>query len=342
MNSVFDIICALSDFPCVSGKEAGFPDLIPNLQTDDLGNIWWMIKGKAKNPKTILMEAHRDEIGLCVSKILDNGFLSVTPCGGMDPGNLPGTVFTVLGRRNVRAIATSTPPHLASQTEKTEKLRFKDVYLDTGIPALRDLKKVISVGDVVSFLTTPKRIANGKILARGLDNKASIASLILASKMMEDSENNILFLLSVGEETTSCGVRSFCRKFKPDVALVVDAGFAFAPGLERSRCIMTNGGPSVSVTDTLCVDATRWVQKTAKKRKLSLQVIAEPGGTGTSATAIQTECAGIPSAVISIPVLNMHTPGEIVSEHDIQRTAELLFALSQSKDLPKREVTLLD
>ncbi len=341
MNSVFDIICALSRHPAVSGKESAFSACIENLQTDDLGNVWWIKKAGAKNPKTILIEAHRDEIGLCVSGILENGFLSVSPCGGIDPNNLPGTQFTVAGQQRIRAVAVSTPPHLAGQGEKKEKLSFDDLYLDTGIADTRRLKKQISVGDPIFFSTEPKQIANGKILARSLDNKVSIASLILASDMIKNSKNNIIFLLSVGEETTSCGVRSFCRKFCPDVALVVDAGFAFAPGLDRSRCILANEGPSVSVTDTLSADATRWVQNTAKEHGLSLQVIAEPGGTGTSASAIQTEGSGIPSAVISIPVFNMHTPSEIVSEEDVARTATLLHALSQSNTIPEREVTLL-
>ena len=151
---------------------------------------------------------------------------------------------------------------------------------------------------------------------------------------------NLIFLLSAGEETLSFGVKKFLSCHQVDAAIIIDAGFAYSEGLDRTRCILSGGGPSVSVTDTLSEDMTNWVISEAKDNKIPLQIICEPGGTGTSATAVQIQNNGIPSAVVSIPIFNMHTTSEIVSMADVKATVELLKALSDSVSL--QEVVIHD
>jgi endoglucanase len=53
---------------------------------------------------------------------------------------------------------------------------------------------------------------------------------------------------------------------------------------------------------------------------------------GTDAAAIQISREGIPAALISIPVRNMHTPAETVSVKDIERVARLLAAFITQLD----------
>jgi len=57
-----------------------------------------------------------------------------------------------------------------------------------------------------------------------------------------------------------------------------------------------------------------------------------PRHSGTDAYAIQVVEAGIPSLVISIPLRYMHTPVELVSLKDIQRTGRLLAELIAGLD----------
>jgi endoglucanase len=49
-----------------------------------------------------------------------------------------------------------------------------------------------------------------------------------------------------------------------------------------------------------------------------------PGRSGTEATAVQVSREGIPTGLVSIPLRNMHTPVEIVSLDDVERTGRLL------------------
>ena len=122
--------------------------------------------------------------------------------------------------------------------------------------------------------------------------------------------------------------------------MILDAGFARAPGLDATHCIEMGKGPSISYTDTLSRKASNWVKKCAQDQSIRLQVIAEPGGTGTSATAFQLENGGVPCAVISIPIHNMHTPSEIVLESDIADTANLIKILLSDHDIPREEAVL--
>ena len=61
--------------------------------------------------------------------------------------------------------------------------------------------------------------------------------------------------------------------------------------------------------------------------------MAEPGGTGTDANAIQLSRAGVAAALVSLPQRYMHTPVEVVSLKDLDNTAKLLaeFVLSLEK-----------
>jgi endoglucanase len=49
-----------------------------------------------------------------------------------------------------------------------------------------------------------------------------------------------------------------------------------------------------------------------------------PGSSGTEADVVQLARNGIKTGLISIPLLNMHSPVETVSIQDIENTARLL------------------
>ena len=78
----------LSDLRGISGFEYRISDEIikilspccDEINTDALGNIIALKKGKKGNKK-IMLEAHFDEIGLLVSDIDENGFLSFVNIG---------------------------------------------------------------------------------------------------------------------------------------------------------------------------------------------------------------------------------------------------------------------
>jgi len=69
-------------------------------------------------------------------------------------------------------------------------------------------------------------------------------------------------------------------------------------------------------------------------KSLEMSVHLEPAARvgGTDAVAIQVSREGIPAALISIPLRNMHTPVETVSVKDIERVGRLLAAFISGLD----------
>ncbi len=350
MNRILEIIRHFSSIPSVSGRKDAithefFAEISPIFKqaiTDSAGNIILKIESRNPNAKNLILEAHRDVIGLCVQEITKEGFLSVCACGGIDAQILAGTEFTVFGKEKIPAIATSIPPHLTKKEDKNEKNDSTVLYLDAGFQSKKEVENCLSIGDVALFATAPMLIGKDQICGAGLDNAASMAALILAAEKLFDSNPpcNLYFSFTVGEETSSNGVRALAEGISADACLVFDVGFAQTPGLDASNCIIMGEGSSVSFTDTLSRKMTLWVKETAKDHAFPLQYISEAGGTGTSATALSVQNGGIPSAVISIPLKNMHSPSEIVSISDIQKTSELIYLLAQKSDFPSEEVIL--
>lgn len=348
MNRITECIRFFTQNPCVSGKSTGFDreslceisPIFQNSAVDTLGNIIVSIKSKNPNAKTLLIEAHRDVIGLCISKITADGFLLATSCGGFDRSILPGTEFVIFGKKKIPAVATSIPPHLTDKSAKNdENVKAKEIYLDAGFRSKKEAEGSLSVGDVACFSSEPATLLSGQISSFGLDNTASVAALILSAEKLLNTEldSNLYFCFTVGEETSSNGVRSLCEKISPDAAIVVDVGFAYTEGNDPSACIQMGLGPSLSYTDTLSREMTLWVKKCAEENKFPVQFICEAGGTGTSATALSLQNGGIPSAVISTPLKNMHTASEIILQEDVLKTSELLFLLAQRSDFSFKE-----
>ena len=125
MNEIIERLAWWQEHPCISGKESKKICHIPFeemkcAKVDEVGNIIFFLPSKRNDAKTILLEAHRDEIGVCVTEIFDNGFVSVTPCGGINANLLPGSEWKLYGKKTVRAIAASTPPHLSDPNAKKE------------------------------------------------------------------------------------------------------------------------------------------------------------------------------------------------------------------------------
>ena len=111
-------------------------------KSDEFGNVYG--EKISKNSKfSLLIDAHRDEIGLIISKICENGFLKFSTVGGVDKNNLFCTEVTVYGKEPIYGVIGALPPHLKSNDEET-------LYIDTGIKNIGDY---VEIGDPVKFKT---------------------------------------------------------------------------------------------------------------------------------------------------------------------------------------------
>jgi putative aminopeptidase FrvX len=76
------------------------------------------------------------------------------------------------------------------------------------------------------------------------------------------------------------------------------------------------------------------LHETAEAEGIPFTVSSAGRGTGTDADAIHLSRAGIPTALVSVPLRYMHSPVELAQLDDIEHAAQLIaaFALRLAPD----------
>ncbi len=275
---------------------------------------------------TLLLDAHIDTVGFAVSEYAGDGFVKVVPLGGIDPYILPAApvYLTASDGSSLYGVFTSIPPHLAGKSDK--KLKLEDLYVDTGLSD-ENCKRLVPIGTPVYFADAPKMLQNNIVASPYLDDKACVAAILSACKTLAESgekvESNVVVHLAVGEEKTGLGGKTLPYAYEnADACLVLDVNFGTADGIDVYRSIKIGQGGGVSYSAVTSKAFTDFVAETAEKAGLSVQKVVEMTSTGTNANHIHR--GGIPCAVLSIPLRNMHTPVECVSLDDIESTAAVV------------------
>lgn len=333
MTDFINLLKSLTDIDAVSGREEkGLTKLekivspyFDTLETTNSGNMLGYLFGKGNSKRTLLIDAHFDQVGFMVSEVLNNGFLKVINLGLIDPGILPASTVTVHGKKDFKGVFTSVPPHL-QKLASTDNLSLDHLYIDVGQNNKEELSD-IAVGDVVSFSSEFRRMKNNVVSGRSFDNRLGITAVLSAIKSFSDTLSNldIIVLFSSQEETTKQGIKSLKPDSKLDFVLVVDTTVAYIPGLkEHRKSVLLNHGPSISYSSKTNRAFTNKVIDLSTKADIPFQIVAEPNKTDTNADWIERTLHGVPTALISIPIKNMHTPNEIASLFDLESTTKLL------------------
>jgi endoglucanase len=78
---------------------------------------------------------------------------------------------------------------------------------------------------------------------------------------------------------------------------------------------------------------TRGIIKLLNEKGIKHQVICEPGRTHTNNEGVLISGQGVRTAVLSVPLKNMHTPCETVNLEDIKSLAQILCAIAYEENL---------
>ena len=321
----------------VSGSELenlelirSFFDKDTDIRTDANGNIIASI-GRTDSKDVIMLEAHNDTIGFVVTFIDENGFLKLSNCGGTDRRVLPGSRVNVLGKKHIRGIVCCLPPHLSDGGE--DKAPDADgIYVDTGL-AKSELEKYVSAGDKVAVYSKPEKLIGKRFKAAGLDNKAGVAVLIRAAQLIKKQKTDICIkiVLSSQEETGLVGSRTAGFSVKPDCALVVDVSFAKQACVSEEKSGKLSKGAMLGLSPILDRGLYRELEEICIKNSIPYQKEVMGGSTGTNADVISTAGEGVRTALVSIPLRNMHTQAETVDLDDLENTARLIAEFIESR-----------
>lgn len=344
MDTTLDYLKKILMMPTVSGFEHKSTEQIAELSLEfsenffdgytilPSGGILFEKKCGKPNAKKIVLDAHIDTIGFAVSEICENGFVKVINIGGIDAYILPATLVTIHGKSEIQGVFTSVPPHLSGSGK--EKLTLSDFYVDTGLTEEK-VKEICPIGTPVTFAAKPVMLQNNTIASCGLDDKACVTAAMLACKMLsickDELRCDVYVHLSAGEEKTMNGAKTLPYVIDADACIVLDVNFAKAAGIEDYSAYSAGKGAGISYSSTTKRELTEFLAETALKYNIPLQKMVEMRSTGTNATQIHRN--GIPCAVLSVPLKNMHTTCECVCLNDIVACAELLSKVIYDFDL---------
>lgn len=324
MTDIKDILFELSAADC-AGTESAAADIAEKMlsrfcKTRRDGHT--VIGEMAGEGKTLLLDAHIDEIALAVTDIDENGFLTVAPCGGFDLRTLPARPVTVHGKTDIPAVFCSNPPHLGGLDKEFDDI--SKLKIDTLLGSAA--REQVSLGDTVTFRMTPAELSDGRVTGKAFDDRACVACLIALAERLYGKKlpMNIIFLFSDQEELGGRGAKTAAFGISADEAVALDVSFGDGPAISPYECGKLGEGPMIGVSPVLNKKISDTLLKTAAERGIKHQTEVMGGRTGTNADVISVTKSGIPTGLLSIPIRNMHTPVEVADIADISAAADLL------------------
>ncbi len=324
-QELFDTVAML----CQAGNHAPqtalelLRPLAPDAHIDALGSV---VGSVGSGRKTILLDAHIDQIGLTVTASAGGGFWHVAKVGGMDRRVLVGKPVIIYGCEEVRGVISSVPPHLA--TKDDAKLPdFDELLVDTGLSEAESARR-IAPGDRVLIDNVPLALQNDRITAQGLDNRCSVAAILWCLQLLKgkDLPCRVAVQFSTFEETGGAGAATAAFAADAQEAIAVDVSFAKTPGAPANVRAKLGGGPMIGVAAVLDRRISDRLQALAQAAQLPVQIEAMGGRTGTNAETIAVTRGGVAVGLLSIPQKNMHTGVEVVDLADVAHTGQLLAA----------------
>ncbi|MBQ7740342.1 MAG: M42 family metallopeptidase [Eubacterium sp.] len=271
-----------------------------------------------------LLDAHLDEIGLIVKAITEDGFIKVDKCGGIDCRMLLASEVRVWGKKEVRGVISTLPPHLQKDEDEKKVPEIDEIAIDIGM-SKAEAENVISLGDRVTFKRNFIYLLNGQVSSGVLDDRCGIAAILLALEELKGVNAKITVLFSSQEELGTRGAKTGAYDVNPDEAICIDVSFGYTPFCKKSDCGELGKGPMIGISPILSKDMSESLEKTAKDNSVPYQLEIMGGrGTGTNADVITVTQSGIKTALISIPEKYMHSPIEIVDINDVENTAHLI------------------
>lgn len=293
-------------------------------EVTSFGSIGLVAKIDRKKEKTLMLEAHLDEVGFIVTHVFENGFLKVSNVGGNDGRILPATPVIIHGKSgDLPAVFASNPPHLNGETEvKTAD----EALLDTGLD--KKAKELVSPGDFVTYDRKFTDLAGSRISGKSLDDRAAVACLIeVASRVYDkDLPVNVIFCLSEQEELGTRGAKTAAFALSPDEAVAVDVSFGNAPDVAPTKSGKLGGGAMIGISPILNRKISNKLSDIAKEKEIPHQFEVMGGTTSTDADVISVSKEGIPCGLLSIPLRNMHTPAEVADMADLDSVSDILEA----------------
>ena len=300
-------------------------DLVDEFDSDKLGSLIGIKRADrpAKHQRKIMLAAHMDEIGLMVREVQD-GFIYVHRISGIDPRVMMAQPVLVHGKRALPGLVATVPPHMLRPADRAQYLPIDALVVDVGLPPA-EVADLVRVGDLVT-MDAPMIELKGRLLAaKAMDDRACIAVITTCLHLLCNMRHSwdVYAAATVQEEVGLRGAATAANHIEPDCAIALDVGFAEQPGLSTGAGQLGEG-PQLGIGANFHPKMVARLQDVAAYYDIKWQSDIMPARTGTDAWAIQVSRGGVPTALLSVPLRNMHSPVETLDLKDIERCGRLL------------------
>jgi endoglucanase len=301
-------------------------DLVDEMDQDGLGSLIGIKRATQPldPPRKIMLAAHMDEIGLMVRDVVD-GFVYIHRISGVDNRVMPAQPVLVHGKRPLPGIVASKPPHLLSARDRTKYPTFDDLVVDLGLPS-EEVAELVTIGDLITLDVPMIELQNGRLAAKTMDDRACVAAVTACLHYLHGMQHrwDVYATATTQEETGLKGATTAAYQIQPDIGIALDVGFAAQSGVDQDDALEMGGGPGIGVGPNFHPGLNARLKATAEAYEIKIQDDVIPGASGTDAWAIQVAREGIPTALLEIPLRNMHSPVETLDLKDIDRAGRLL------------------
>jgi len=328
MNKTVQLLKLLTSAVAVSGAEENIVDILKEqlapygkVDVDSMNNVTCTF-GEGYH---FILDAHIDEIGFIVTAITDEGFIKFDKIGGIDTRMLPAIEVSVWGKREIKGIISTLPPHLQTADDEKKTPHIKDLAIDTGFNK-SELEKIVSLGDRITVKRNFTPLMNTLISSSCLDDRSGVASILMSLDELKKLPCKITVLFSSQEEVGTRGAKSGIYDKGADEAIVVDVSFAYTPSCDKADCGEISKGGMIGISPILNNEISKKLVSIAEKNNIPFQCEIMSGRTGTNADVISINQSGIKTALISIPEKYMHQSVEVVDTDDVENVSKLICA----------------
>ncbi|WP_436931846.1 M20/M25/M40 family metallo-hydrolase [Halosimplex halobium] len=308
-----------------------------DVRVDEYGNAVAVHEGDEDTDASVAFAGHGDEIGFIVREVTDDGFLTIGRVGGSDKTVVQGQHVTVhTDDGPVAGVVGQTAIHLRDADDDSAP-DIAEQHVDIGVDEGEDAEELVEVGDPVTFVQRVRELEDGRLTARGMDNRVGVwaAAEGLRRAVEAGADATVYAVSTVQEEVGLRGAEMVGFDLAPDAVIACDVTHATdSPGVpgEKSTGVELGEGPVVARGSANHPALVATVREVADERGIDVQLQATGSRTGTDADAFYTARGGTPTLSLGLPNRYMHTPVEVVDADDLDAMADLLGAVGAATE----------
>lgn len=231
--------------PAPSGREESIAAIIREKldalgyshETDGCGNVLVRLPGRDPKAPLCVLAAHMDEIGLVVTRVLEDGTLKVARSGGLLPHKIGERPLTVVGDNGtITGILSLGSGHAPAAGQAVS---WEDAKVITGLP----IHKLREAGIRPGSTAVPIAEGRGPVIlgdpshplmaAWTLDDRAGVLTLLRLLNEIKQRDIQLqqptIIAFTIHEEGGAHGAKVLAQRERPEIFIAVD-GCPIPPG----------------------------------------------------------------------------------------------------------------